>query len=183
MYPAFPVAYRTVFALFVLVSLVLQDALHAQGTGQSGTQSGTALQDMTPEQLALFYLARERVVVAGSGFINAQVDDPLPSVLGIWGEPVSQNQSDYVYRPVPGLTVTFTGNDAVHTITCEGTAAAPFRTGRGARFGMNPQEVASLYRGEKGKKSSNRIDYKGLGITFLFTGDSLDRVVVYDAAD
>lgn len=182
MHQVFPVARRGAFALAVAAATVCaQGPLSAQNTGDS--QPDPALQDMTPEQLVLFYLSREQVVVAGAGFVSAQVDDPLSSVLGIWGDPVSQDGSGYVYRPVQGLTVTFTGKDAVRTITCEGTYAAPFRTGRGARFGMSVQEVTSLYQDARGKTGSGRVEYAGLGITFVFADNALNKVVVYAAKD
>lgn len=181
------VAHRAALLLvFVAAMACTGDGLHAQGSDNGGEQSEPALQDLTPEQLLLLYLSNEKVVVAGVGFINAQVGDLLSSVLNIWGEPVSQDlsllgKSDYVYQPMPHLTVTFTGKDTLRTITCEGTSAAPFRTRRGARFGMSLREVTSLYPDARAKTKSDQVEYESLGITFLFSDDRLEKVVVYGA--
>ena len=50
------------------------------------------------------YLANEKVVAAGVGFINAQLGDPMNSVLEIWGEPKKMRKTgllgdiDQVFR-------------------------------------------------------------------------------------
>ena len=132
------------------------------------------------------YLANEKVVAAGVGFINAQLGDPMNSVLDIWGEPTKMRKTgllgdiEFLYQNDPSMAIVFTGDDYVKSVSIKGTSAAPFRTIRGARFGMPAIDIARIYTGEESEIVRNRFEFQKLGIDFHFMDDKLDKVVVYE---
>ena len=156
---------------------------HAQDSGSG--QEPQSPDDLSQEQI-LFYLGNEKVAVAGTGFINAQLGDPLQSVLDIWGPPKKQrkvgipSKIELYYEPDPALAVVFSGRDTVSTISIKGGSAALFLTGRGARMGMPAQIVANLYAFEEVKTHGDWVEFEELGINFHFAEKLLYKVVIYE---
>ena len=154
------------------------DIFSANQAQQSGIQS------LSREQI-LYYLVNEKVAAAGVGFSNAQIGDPVDSIIKIWGEPDEKNSDwvlggyEVVYRPGAGLSIAFTGNQSIKSIAVEGASDAMFRTARGARFGMPAQMVLRLYAYEPVKIKENRASFKDLGIDFYFSNDQLHKIKIY----
>ena len=132
------------------------------------------------------YMANEKVVAAGVGFINARIGDPMKSVLNIWGEPLKMRKTgllgdiEFMYQPDPSFAIVFTGDDYIKSVSIKGTSAAPFRTMRGARLGMAAIDIARIYTGYEPETVRNRFEYRQLGIDFHFMDHKLDKVVVYE---
>lgn len=169
--------------------------LYAQNLGQEipkimpdGSGAPVGLEALSPEQL-LYYLSNEKVIAEGLGFISAQIGDPMSSVLNTWGKPLKQRKTgllgsiEFMYQPDPNMTVIFTGQESVKTISVKGTGAALFRTNRGVRFGMTSNLVIKIYGNEIVDVKRNRAEYRDIGINFSFIQDRLDKIVVYDPDD
>jgi len=146
------------------------------------------IESLTPEQI-IYYLANEKLAVAGVGFISGEIGDPMSSILTTWGEPLKKRKTgvlgsiEFMYQPDPNLYVVFTGQKTVKTISIKGSGAALFRTGRGARFGMPPELIGRIYGTEGVKVKHNRAEYRDFGVDFHFLNERLDKVVIYAPKD
>ena len=178
-----------------VVVTILVCCLAGVGTavGQVVSPSAQEEEPKTEEELRqlmnekiINYMANEKVVAAGVGFINGQIGDPMKSVLNIWGEPLKMRKTgllgdiEFMYQPDPSFAIVFTGDDYIKSVSIKGTSAAPFRTMRGARLGMHAIDVARIYTGEEPETVRNRFEYRELGIDFHFMENKLDKVVVYE---
>lgn len=183
------VGVSTVICLYCSISAAQEVPEPPVGPGiNSNTQQPVDLRSLSQKELFL-YLANEKVVAAGVGFINGQIGDPMASILNIWGEPVKQRQTnilgsiEFLYQPDPNLYIVFTGQETVKTISIKGSPAALFRTVRGARMGVTAQAVANLYLGQEVKVKKNRAEFRQIGINFHFNQNRLEKVVVYSPDD
>lgn len=145
--------------------------------------SPPSLDSLTPEQI-LWYLANEKVLAAGIGFVNAQLGDALSAVISIWGEPVALETSilgnvKVSYRPDPDTLVVFEGREAVKNISVKGQFASLLRTQRGARFGMLSADVLALYLGSEARVTRSRIKISSLGVSFYLVDNRVAEIVVY----
>jgi len=83
------------------------------------------------------YIANEKVVAPGVGFINGQLGDSMTYILEVWGEPVDSRKTgilgsvEFLYRPDPNTMVVFTGKDEVNSISIKGNSASLLSTRRG----------------------------------------------------
>jgi hypothetical protein len=147
---------------------------------------GKKIEPLTPEQLIL-YLANEKVVAPGLGFINGQLGDPMSYLLETWGEPLSTRSTgilgntELMYQPDPDTLVVFSGKKTIDTISIKGNSASLMRTSRGARFGFKPQNIFQIYNRFEYKTKSNRIEYEQLGISFFVVDQKVDKIVIYPA--
>ena len=170
--------------LGLVPATAFSQAVGQPAAGVAGLPVPESLRDLTPEQV-LLYLANEKVVAAGIGFINGQIGDPMSYILSIWGEPLKKRQDgllgnlEFFYQPDPNLAIVFSGKKTVKTISIKGTYAALFRTSRGVRLGMPAQVVAQLYAYEAVNVKNNRAEFEEQGIDFHFSGGRLFKVVVY----
>ncbi len=174
----------------VLVSCMSNPAFAQDENSQTAeTDQPAALKSLSVQDL-LLYLANEKVVAAGVGFINGQIGDPMSSILNIWGEPLRTRQMgvllgslEFFYQPEPNLAVVFTGRETVKIISIKGTPAALFRTARGARMGSTTNTVSALYSDQKVTVRRSRAEFREIGINFHFEQNRLDKVVVYSPDD
>ena len=155
------------------------------GVQEQGPKTEEELRQLMNEKI-INYLANEKVVAAGVGFMSAQIGDPMNSVLNSWGEPLKMRKTgllgdiEFMYQPDPSFAIVFTGDDYVKSVSIKGTSAAPFRTMRGARLGMRAIDIARIYSGEESETVRNRFEFRKLGIDFHFMDNKLDKVVVYE---
>lgn len=140
--------------------------------------------ELTQEQL-LFYLANEKVVAAGTGFLSGQIDDPMSSILTTWGEPLERRKTgflgrtEFLYQPDPNTLVVFTGKERVISISVKGNSASLLRTRLGARFGSTPLNIIRMYSSNQSKTKNDRLEFKQLGINFHFVDNKVEKIVVY----
>jgi hypothetical protein len=136
------------------------------------------------------YIADEKVVAPGVGFINGQLGDSMTYILEVWGEPASSRKTgilgsvEFLYRPDPNTMVVFTGKDEVKSISIKGNSASLLRTRRGARFGFTPINVARIYSRYEHKTVRERMEYPDLGISFYVDRKNrVDTMVIFESRD
>ena len=155
------------------------------GVQEEAPKTDEELRQLMNEKI-INYMANEKVVAAGVGFLNAQIGDPMNSVMNIWGEPLKMRKTgilgdiEFMYQPDPSFAIVFTGDDYVKSVSIKGTSAAPFRHMRGVRLGMQAIDIARIYAGEESETVRNRFEFRKLGIDFHFMDNKLDKVVVYE---
>jgi hypothetical protein len=151
-----------------------------------GQDEDRKIEPLTPEQLIL-YLANEKVVAPGLGFINGQLGDPMSYLLETWGEPLSTRSTgilgntELMYQPDPDTLVVFSGKKTIDTISIKGNSASLIRTSRGARLGLKPLSIFQIYNRFEYKTKNNRIEFEQLGISFFVVKDKVDKIVIYPA--
>ena len=175
----------------VLLAVVMGGPAHAQEQPSINTGTDAEVPDSSElrelmNEHVINYLANEKVVAAGVGFINAQIGDPMAYVIKVWGEPLKKRKTgilgaiELMYQPDPNVAIVFTGKEEIQSISIKGNSAALFRTRRGARMGMTPITIARLYADVESETVRNRFEFAEQGIDFHFIDNKLDKVVVYD---
>ena len=139
----------------------------------------------TQEDILLF-LANEKVVAPGVGFINGQLGDSMNYILEVWGEPVDARKVGYfgeievLYRPDPNTAVVFAGKDEIRSISIKGNPASLIRTRRGVRFGLGAINVFRIYSQYESQTIRERVEFPSLGISFYFDEDKrVETMVIY----
>ena len=175
------------FAMLFVSSAYTQETLTPQQIPESGqllTQQ--ELEALSPAQL-MIYLASQKEIVAGEGFINAQLGDEFAAIIRIWGPPRESRKTgilgstEILYELDPSTLVVFTGNDTVRQISVQGRDSSFLRTRRGARFGMSPTDIRFIYADEESEAKRNRVEFDNLGISFHFVSNKVRMIVVYPA--
>ncbi len=175
--------------VFIALEFPMTGAI-AQGVPelQKSPDEGVTLKDLSPEEI-IAYLASEKVVAPGIGFINGQIGDPMNYLLDTWGEPLDQRKTgvlgsiEFLYQPDPATLVVFTGKDTIKTISIKGNSASLLRTRRGARFGYTPSNIFSIYSRFERRIERNRIEYKKLGISFFAVNKRINKIVIFPPKD
>ncbi len=180
----------------IVIALMLSLSAWALSTPAAHTQENSAdkpsqaeRQGLTKDAL-LTYLASIKIVAAGVGFINAQIGDPMNSILTTWGKPQKTRKNKLtrtvklLYQPDPNTTIIFSGKDKLQTITISGKSGEFFKTRRGVTMGMSSAEVARLYSRYQFKSTripftKSQIEYPKIGINFHFDDKKLVSIVVY----
>ena len=164
------------FALFLISS----SALFAQDS----TQNAQGQQGLSKQEL-LSLLSNEKVVIAGVGFFDGQLGDPLTYILEVWGEPIDARKNavlgstELLYQPDPETLVVFTGIESVESISIRGTPASLLRTRRGARFGFTPLQILRMYSRFNSETVNNRLNFTAIGLEFSFVENKVDKIVIY----
>lgn len=167
----------------IFIALAMGTIAFAQDD-QQATQTPGIDKPLSAEDL-MALMANEKVVIAGVGFFDGQLGDPLTYILEVWGEPVDARKNavlgstELLYQPDPDTLVVFTGTDNVESISIKGTPASLLRTRRGARFGFSALQVLKMYSRFESETVSNRLNFKSIGLEFSFVNDQVDKIVVY----
>ena len=135
------------------------------------------------DQIAQF-LQRDIFLQPGVGFKRVQIGQSFDHVLQAWGQPQTtrnrglfRNTHEWFYGGGKDTVVSVKGKATVSEITIRGTFTTPFQTIDGARFGMAPHEIVTIY-GRNADSSSTRLTYASLGVGFEFADGAVNAIIV-----
>ena len=135
------------------------------------------------DQIAQF-LQRDIFLQPGVGFKRVQIGQSFDHVLQAWGQPQAtrnrglfRNTHEWFYGGGKDTVVSVKGKATVSEITIRGTFTTPFQTIDGARFGMAPHEIVTIY-GRNADSSSTRLTYASRGVGFEFADGAVNAIIV-----
>lgn len=133
------------------------------------------------------YLQQDIFIRPGVGFRSVQLGHSFVQVAQTWGEPVGMRRTGFFrsnriwgYQIGPNTEVLLSGPSRVTTIEVRGTMASTFQSTEGARFGMTPQQIRSIY-GRPDSSEGHRFTYSRRGVEFDFESGVLRKIRVVQA--
>ena len=130
------------------------------------------------------YLQRDIFLRPGVGFERVQIGQSFDHVLQAWGQPqatrkrgVFRNTHEWFYGGGKDTVVSVTGKKIVSEIKIRGTFTTPFQTVDGARFGMAPHEIVTIY-GRNADSSPTSLTYASRGVGFEFADGAVSAIIV-----
>ena len=130
------------------------------------------------------YLQRDIFLQPGVGFERVQIGQSFDHVLQAWGPPQATRKrgffrktNEWFYGGGKDTVVSVKGKDVVSEIKIRGTFTTPFQTVDGARFGMAPHEIVSIY-GRNADSSPANLTYADRGVGFEFADGAVSAIIV-----
>lgn len=120
------------------------------------------------------YLEADLFVKEGVGLKRVHLGQSFRQVLQTWGTPTATragglfgNTRQWLYR-VGDTQILVSGETVVETIAVRGGVNSEYQTAAGARFGMAPYQVTSIYGAAPETQGANTLSYPQRGVRFEF---------------
>lgn len=130
------------------------------------------------------YLQRDIFLQPGVGFERVQIGQSFDHVLKAWGQPQAtrkrglfRNTHEWFYGGGKDTVVSVKGKENVREIKIRGNFTTPFQTVDGARFGMAPHEIVTIY-GRNADSSPTNLTYTSRGVGFEFVDGAVSAIIV-----
>lgn len=170
-------------ALYLLLAAGLLSLL---GCGNAQAQS---IAPGVTAETVLRYLQKDYFLSPGIGFQKVQIGNSFNQVAQAWGQPNKKLESTeagtrvvWIYDVGQDGQIAVAGGASVRTIRVLGSFNSPFSSTEGARFGMTPHQVITIYGQPLDPDDLTRLSYPGKGIAFAFENGGLKAMQVTAAA-
>ena len=137
-----------------------------------------------PGEVITRYMQQDIFIRPGVGFRRVQLGHSFVRVAQTWGEPMGMRRSGFFrnkrvwgYQVGPNTEVLLSGPSSVTAIEVRGTMASAFQSTEGARFGMTPQQITSIY-GRPDNREEDRYSYFRRGVEFDFESGVVRKIRV-----
>ncbi len=123
-------------------------------------------------------------IAPGIGFKRVKIGDSFEEVLSAWGKPQAQKtallsrKKQWYYSVNDTTVIMVEGKKTVEGITVSGGMTTPFETTEGARCGMAPYQIVTIYGAAPEGDLQEKLDYPRRGIAFEFQGGAVRTITV-----
>ncbi len=130
------------------------------------------------------YLERDLFIAPGIGFKRVKIGDSFDEVLSSWGQPQAaktallSRKKQWYYKVDDTTVIMVEGKKTVEAITVSGGVTTPFETTEGARYGMAPYQIVTIYGAGPEGDLPGKLDYPRRGIAFDFQSGAVRTITV-----
>ncbi len=139
-----------------------------------------------PAEIASRYLQQDIFVRPGIGFQRVRLGNSFVEVARTWGTPLKETRSalfgltkTWVYNGGQDTQVVVSGGSKVDAIEVVGGVTSPYQSSEGARFGMSPHQLITIYGAPREADELSRLSYPRRGIEFAFANGALRSIKVF----
>ena len=165
-------------------AVILAAVVFALTTASAVAPAQTSDSSSTLPLEVIRYLERDLFIAPGIGFKRVKIGDSFDEVLNSWGKPQAQKtallsrKKQWYYSVNDTTVIMVEGKTTVEAITVSGGMTTPFETTEGARYGMAPYQIVTIYGAGPEGDLPGKLDYPRRGIAFDFQSGAVRTITV-----